>query len=184
MDTPPTTPQKTTLPTTPEITEDHPESQKLPTGVFDADLQGLLKEFNDALSSGTLSTTSSIALITKGIELVDRFSHLSGPDKLALLKTLLVLLVKTSQLLSPTSQDAVIKLLDSDLFVDLVGAIVSASKGKLDINRFEDIVEDVQAFDWRSILVPITLGAVSAVTYVYTRVYSRWSDAHDPIVPT
>lgn len=99
-----------------------------------------------------------VAILKKGIEEVGKVSGLSGQDKQALLKNLMDGVV-THKDVSFDTAAAVNTLISSGLLGDTVSLIIDASKGKLDINKVAEVIEDVKE---------ILPAAKSALTYLFS----------------
>ena len=93
----------------------------------------------DALKSGAVSNAP--AIIVKGMELLEKIKEISGAEKVQYLAEAVGNLTKAG-LLSDQQELAVRVLLQDNLLQDLVSVIADASKGRFDINKIVEVVEE------------------------------------------
>lgn len=104
-------------------------------------------EIRKAIEGKTLDPTSAMSIVTKGMELLNKYKDLKGAEK----KTLLVKVLQdisagsdgiigtADDLLPQATVEAIKKILDGDLISDIVDVIVNAARGKFDMNRATEV---------------------------------------------
>lgn len=104
-------------------------------------------EIRKAIEGKELDPASAMSIVTKGMELLNKYKDLKGTDK----KTLLVKVLQdisagndgiigtADDLLPQSTVEAIKKILDGDLISDIVNVIVDAARGKFDMKRATEV---------------------------------------------
>jgi hypothetical protein len=107
-------------------------------------------EIRKAIESKQLNTQSAMAIIKKGMELMEKYNHLSGKDKKDLLIKVLENISAGNDGIIGTDDDilpqetvlAMKTILDGKLVGDIIDTIVSAVKGDIDMKKVAQVAQE------------------------------------------
>lgn len=104
-------------------------------------------EIRKAIEAKELDPASAMSIVTKGMELLNKYKDLKGSDKKSLLVKVLQdisagndgIIGTADDLLPQPTVEAIKKILDGDLISDIVNVIVDAARGKFDMKRATEV---------------------------------------------
>ena len=107
-------------------------------------------EIRKAIESKQLNTQSAMAIIKKGMELMEKYNHLSGKDKKDLLIKVLENISAGNDGIIGTDDDilpqetvlAMKTILDGKLVGDIIDTIVSAVRGDIDMKKITQVAQE------------------------------------------
>lgn len=107
-------------------------------------------EIRKAIESKQLNTQSAMAIVKKGMELMDKYKHLTGQEKKELLIKVLENISAGNDGIIGTDDDilpqetvtAMKTILDGKLVGDIIDTIVSAVRGDFDIQKATQVVQE------------------------------------------